>query len=453
MQVLVVGDQPLADEVEAALAGARRGRAFLRLASDFEAAERSLRQREPDLIVGLLGDRPADLRAFAQTVRSLAPEAVLIGAQAGRGEPETSAEVLVEAIRSKLADVLERPLSSEALRDTLGALDDRAERGPKARSGRILAFHSTKGGVGKSTLSINTAVGLALRHPDQVLLIDCSLQLGVCASALDLEPTSSIATAARERDRLDPRMLREISELHPGTGLRLLSAPLDPVDASDVDDQAMARILALARRTFAYVVVDTLPIVDAIMLAIFDLADRIYLVNQGTVPDVIGAARLRTMLDQIEIPAERERIVLNRNTPPFPGLLGRDEVSRRIGREIDFEVPYDKRVLSALNLGEPRILSAGRRGWGRVLRALIDDAESIGNEPGPESASSLEERATTPDTAASPDESNPLNERNERNDLNERNGLGTEGGEPETPPIRGTGGWRRRFALVRGSGS
>ena len=30
--------------------------------------------------------------------------------------------------------------------------------------------------------------GLALRHPDQVLLIDCSLQLGVCASALDLNP-------------------------------------------------------------------------------------------------------------------------------------------------------------------------------------------------------------------------------------------------------------------------
>jgi len=262
----------------------------------------------------------------------------------------------------------------------------------------VLAFHSTKGGVGKSTLSINTAVGLALRHPDQVLLVDCSLQLGVCASALDLEPGSSIATAARERDRLDARMLRELSELHPETGLRLLSAPIDPVDASDVDDQAMAQVLALARRSFEYVVVDTLPIVDAVMLAIFDLADRIYLVNQGTVPDVIGAARLRAMLDQIEIPAERERIVLNRNTPSFPGQLGREEVGRRIGREVDFEIPYDKRVLSALNLGEPRILSASLRGWGRGwgrgLRALVDDAESIGSEAEKAPLASTEQAST-----------------------------------------------------------
>jgi len=384
LQLLVVGDEALGDEVEAALAGARQGRAFLRLAPDFVAAERSLRQRAPDVVVSVLGCDCAELHAFAHCVRSLAPDALLIGVQGRRGESDTPADVLVEAIRSKLADVLERPLSSEGLRDALEAAEASGSAGGGSRSGRVLAFHSTKGGVGKSTLSINTAVGLALRRPDQVLLVDCSLQLGVCASALDLDPGSSIATVARERDRLDARMLRELSELHPETGLRLLSAPIDPVDASDVDDQAMAQVLALARRSFEYVVVDTLPIVDAVMLAIFDLADRIYLVNQGTVPDVIGAARLRAMLDQIEIPAERERIVLNRNTPSFPGQLGREEVERRIGRAVDFEVPYDKRVLSALNLGEPRILSASQRGWGggwgRVLRSIVDDAEAIGDE-------------------------------------------------------------------------
>ena len=60
----------------------------------------------------------------------------------------------------------------------------------------------------------------------------------------------------------------------------------------EAGERALARLVALGRRCFDYVIVDTLPILDGVMLSVLDLADRLYLVNQGTVPDVIGAARL-----------------------------------------------------------------------------------------------------------------------------------------------------------------
>jgi pilus assembly protein CpaE len=431
LQILVVGNDDLRREVEAALAGARPGRAFLRLAAEADDALRQLRQRSADLVVCSLGSSAGALRQFAVGVRTLATDAALVGVQRSRDEAPTPSDVLVEAVRSKLDDILERPLSSESLRDVLDALDAR-NASTAARSGSVIAFHSTKGGVGKSTLSINTAVGLALRHPDQVLLIDCSLQLGVCASALDLAPHESIATAVRERDRLDERMLRELSALHAPSGLRLLSAPTDAIDASDIDDQSIAQVIALARRAFRFVIVDTLPIVDAVMLVVFDLADRIYLVNQGTVPDVIGAARLREMLDQIEIPADRVRVVLNRTMPPFPGQLARQEVGRRIGREVDFEVPWDKHVLSALNLGEPRVLRAGRRGWGAVLAEIVDDADALGAE------------LARPEAAASPDRSGALSP---------RTSLETEDTASRVAPVRRGGLGRRLWELASGAKS
>lgn len=376
LQALVVGDAWLRDEIAAGLAGAGQGRTFLRLAEDVDDAIRLLRQRGAELVVFDLSIGASALRGLAASVRSLSPEAVLVGAEPGPGDPPASSEALVEAVRSRLDDMLARPVSSDAMREVLAQIDARREAS-STRSGRVLAFHSTKGGVGKSTLSINTAVGLALRHPDEVLLLDCSLQLGVCASALDLAPEHSLATAARELDRLDARMLRELSTLHPRSGLRLLSAPNDAIDASDVDDRTLAQVISIARRSFRFVVVDTLPIVDAVMLAVFDLADRVYLVNQGTVPDVIGAARLREVLDRIEIPAERTRIVLNRTMSPFPGQLEREEIGRRIGRPVDFEVPFERRVLSALNLGEPCLLAGGRRGWWAALNEIVEDADAL----------------------------------------------------------------------------
>ena len=39
-------------------------------------------------------------------------------------------------------------------------------------------------GVGKSTLAVNLATSLAMRYPEDVLLIDTSLQMGVCAPML-----------------------------------------------------------------------------------------------------------------------------------------------------------------------------------------------------------------------------------------------------------------------------
>lgn len=376
VQAITVGDGALVRELEAALSGAGRGRDFLRAADTLDDAERLLRQRSADLIVLELGTSAEALRRFAAAARTLAPEVLLVAVENPVSDEPTSPGVLAEAVRSRLDDLLERPLSSDALRAIIQRLAERRTE-TAARAGSVLTFHSTKGGVGKSTLSINTAVGLALRHPDRVLLIDGSLQLGVCASALDVSPRHSLATAAREHDRLDPRMLRDLSSLHEPSGLRLLSAPADAIEASDVDDAAMARVISIARREFRFVIVDTLPIVDAVMLGVFDLADRIHLVNQGTVPDVIGAARLTALLDRLEIPRSRTRVVLNRTMAPFPGQLERADVAERIGRPVDFEVPYERRVLSALNLGEPYVMAAGRRGWGAVIAAIVDDADDL----------------------------------------------------------------------------
>src|SRR5207237_6082693 len=129
----------------------------------------------------------------------------------------------------------------------------------------VAAFLGNRGGVGKSALSVNVACGLARRYPDEVLLVDTSLQVGTCAMLLDLKPTTSIVDAIRERDRLDKTLLRHLTLRH-GSGLRLLAAPTDALEGSEVDDEAISRIINMARRSFEYVVIDTFPMLDSVLM-------------------------------------------------------------------------------------------------------------------------------------------------------------------------------------------
>ena len=378
LSLLVVADDPqLAGELEIALESATTARTRVRLAEGYEEGARAFRTQGPDLVCIALTGKVVDFAGFVRDVRALDPDALLVGVRDPRFDEREESPLLVEAVRSGLVDVLERPVSSRDLVPVLAKVRG-GQRGA-AGNGHVTTFHSTKGGVGKSTLSINTACGLALRNPDEVLLIDASLQLGVCASALDLPSASTVADAVREQDRLDTTLLREMAEPHPSTGLRVLAAPRDAIEASEVDDQGMARVIGLARRTFRHVMIDTLPIVDGVMLTILDLSDAVYLVNQGTVPDVIGAARLLEVLDEIGVDRNRRRVVLNRTMARFPGRLTASEVASRLGQPVDFEVPHDRKVFTALNLGQPRVLQRARwpwETWPKVLESIVDDIEA-----------------------------------------------------------------------------
>jgi pilus assembly protein CpaE len=256
-----------------------------------------------------------------------------------------------------------------------------------------MTFLSNKGGVGKSTLSVNAACGLALRHPDDVVLIDASLQMGDCAMLLDLKPTTTIVDAVRERDRLDRTLLRHLTLRH-GSGLRVLAAPADALEGSEIDDEAIARIVNMARRSFKYVIVDTFPMLDSVLMALLDASDAAFVVIQGLAPAVAGAARLLPVLEGLGIAPARQRLVLNYNYKPFLGNLKPSDIADRLQRTIDYVVPYDHRVLASVDTGKPQVLYS--RPWqrfGRSVNQLIADLDGWTSQAaGGDSAPALVER-------------------------------------------------------------
>ena len=78
---------------------------------------------------------------------------------------------------------------------------------------------------------------------------------------------------------------------------------------------------------------------------------RVYVTLNAFVPSVLGAAELFGVLEQLGVPSERIRVVLNHSHPRFRGCLRGVDVADRLGRDIDFVVPYSRKVLTATNAG------------------------------------------------------------------------------------------------------
>jgi pilus assembly protein CpaE len=379
-EILTLSDDPqLQGELQTAASALGEDQPRLRFVSDLPALMESIRSRPPALVLAPFGDKLSEMSNLARELTTSSPPIPLVAIfrPYGFGDDVSESGVLIEALRSGVRDFLRRPVSTTELRTLIESLTDGvATRLEADRAfGRVVSFISNKGGVGKSTLAVNAAVGLALRHPGRVLLIDASLQMGVASSLLNLQPESTLTDLAHERDRLDVTMIRQLAVQHP-SGLALLAAPRDAVDAMEVDDTLIARVITLARRAYDYVIIDTFPMFDRVIVAALDLSDRAYVVMENVVPTLLGAVRLLDVLERIGFPAQRQGLIVNRQQR-IVGNLSLDDIAVRMGRPIDHVLPFDKRVIAAANAGEPVALHALRfGGFSRGLKRLVAEIEA-----------------------------------------------------------------------------
>ncbi len=366
-------DSKLRDEVGSALRPLGEEEPRYRFVSDTNHLFEALRTQAISIVLAEFPQQPKELNSLVRQIQAAAPETAVAAIIRPEGFPDNVSEsaVLIDAMRSGVCDFLRRPLSTADLRRLLEMrrLQRSASLITKKPRGRVVTFVSNKGGVGKSTLATNCAVLAARRKAGSVLLIDGSLQMGVAAALLDLRPAATLTDLARESERLDATMIRQSAAVH-SSGLHLLAAPADAVEAMEVDDLLMARLITLARQTYDLVVVDTFPMFDRVVIATLDLSDHAYVILENVVPTLLGGIKLLDVLGRIGYPPERQSVVVNR-FQRVGGALSLDDVAQRLGREIEHVLPFDKRVMAAANTGDPVAMHTVRfGGFSRSLQRL-----------------------------------------------------------------------------------
>lgn len=219
----------------------------------------------------------------------------------------------------------------------------------------VVALFSPKGGVGRTTISVNLAVAAA-QTGKRVALVDASFQFGDVGVLLNLNPRNkSIADLAGELQAGEAESLDTFMITH-SSGVKVLLAPPSPEQAELIGASAVKKVLQGLRASFDLVVVDCPSTFNEPTLAVLDEADLILTLLTLEITSVKNMRLFLEVTEQLGYGPEKIRLVLNRADSTL-GIRVAD-VEHSIGRKVDHTIVSDGRsVVYALNRGVPFFLS------------------------------------------------------------------------------------------------
>jgi pilus assembly protein CpaE len=275
--------------------------------------------------------------------------------------------LMLDAMRAGVNECVQEPVTADALeqairRVTLGNLPQ--------QSGQVFAFVGAKGGVGGTTLAVNTAVTLSRLAKSEVLVVDFHVGHGDASLFLGVEPRFSVVDAVENVHRMDEAFFRSIVE-KTKAGIDLLAAS-DRVGHGPLDPNRVRALIDFASSRYRYVLLD-LPRSDMSTLDVLEVVSTVVVITTQELASLRSAGRLAHML-RTRYGSSRVMAVMNRFDRRAE--IAHADVERVIGDSVKHVIPSDYRTaIEALNVGRPIALEPGP--LSNAFRSLAGDLGGI----------------------------------------------------------------------------
>ncbi len=234
----------------------------------------------------------------------------------------------------------------------------------KSTRSKVVSFFGGKGGTGKTTVAVNTAVALAL-YGKRTVIIDADLQFGDVTVLLDLDAKDTIYELSRERGEMSIDVAKSMLTLH-SSGLEVLAAPKSPELAEYINDKTMELIINTLRPYYEYVIIDLPPGFDDTTIAVIENSDVVNLVANV---DIISLRNAKLCLSIMDALRQREKVslILNRSGD---GIISKKDFETVLGMDTGLCLPDDtKTVLSSLNKGVPFVMGMPKSAVAKNIKA------------------------------------------------------------------------------------
>ncbi|HSJ00530.1 MAG TPA: response regulator [Patescibacteria group bacterium] len=361
IRLLLVEDVPQVASHVRSLLNAQSQIKMLDVVTSGDRAASSVAEVKPDVVIvdALLQGRVSG-QQVAEEIRRAEPQVGVIMLTVPQNPVSQNPERGIDA-------VLKMPFTGFDLTTIIRKVGEtRAVESAKAGS-LVVSLFSPKGGVGRTTLAYNLAVGLGQDH--RVCLVDGSLQFSDLRGLLRV-PAVAPSIVNLPTDRIREQDLTDIMWRDP-SGIDILLAPPRVEMAEMVTTRDIEKVLSMLRQLYEFVIIDTRAALSEDVLVFLDSADLILQVLTYDSMAIRGLAMSAETFAAIGYPPTKLATVLNRSDAS--GGFDKADVEQALGSKIDFEVVSDGRlVLSSNNEGVAFITASPESPIAQGVRRIVD---------------------------------------------------------------------------------
>ena len=187
-----------------------------------------------------------------------------------------------------------------------------SDEGSVIGEGHVVSVFAPKGGVGKTTVSVNLAVALHEQTRSRALLFDADVGVGNVTSVLAVPYRMGLADLADSApEEWTDAAFEQCVAVHPASGVRVLTWGSDPAESERISVDLLLAALRWAKAHHSYVVVDTHPGYDDRTMAMLTLATEILLVVTPEVGAIRNSSQFLGLAREVGL-GDMIKVVVNR---------------------------------------------------------------------------------------------------------------------------------------------
>ncbi len=263
-------------------------------------------------------------------------------------------ELTLQAMRAGCNEFLCKPFQLGQFEAALNRMDARwaMTLGRIPRSGNVLSFFGTKGGVGATTLAVHLGMFLVQCHKKKTLLIDNHRELGHACLYLGIDGNRyHFNELVRNVDRLDSELLRGYVAVH-SSGLEVLASPDSLGATRNIENEAIERTLDFLRMEYDYVLLDGDTNLESASLAAIGRSDHVYLIATPEIGAIRDLSRYVDSLVLLDNKPDKMHVVINRYSSR--DAVSTEHIEKAIRLPISIRIPNNyNELVHSINAGVP----------------------------------------------------------------------------------------------------
>ena len=245
----------------------------------------------------------------------------------------------------------------------------------------IVAFVPSSGGVGNSTLALETAVQLKqdkhTRHR-RICLLDLDLQTSHLCDYLDIEPRLQMREIVDDPDRLDAQLF-DLFVSHHSSGVDVIASPRSRLDPLQLNLGALEALFGMIAQRYDLVIIDLVPQWSLWTPQIVSVCDLAVVSGLNTVAGLRQVAGTLEAVRAVEEAPNKIMVVLNRCESRLLGGIARGQhIKRILSQESVITVREDMTAaVQSVNTGIPITVSSPSSRIAKDIRSLTSLLASV----------------------------------------------------------------------------